>query len=133
MASPELKATSTYEIIPPPLGGGAYGIVFKIRMKKTKKLYALKQISFSEHLDQEGLESELQKARQEYSLLRRNMKNVVCAYGSYFDSEQKKFCFSMDLYEQNLTKYIYEFNKKNGRSMTVDEFLPIFKNIITGT
>ena len=118
MTSPQLKNRQNYDILD-PLGGGAFGTVYKIRIKEDSKEYALKIVNLNRPGD-------LDDAIMEYNLLRKGIPNVVKSFGSYHE-EKKEFIFSTELMVGNLQEFI----RDNG-PLPFKKFIPIFTNIITG-
>ncbi len=118
MTSPQLKNRQNYEILD-PLGGGAFGTVYKIRIKEDSKEYALKNVDLKRPGD-------LDDALMEYKLLQKGIPNIVKSFGS-FHEENKKFIFSTELMEGTLQDYI-----RDQGPLPFQKFIPIFTNIITG-
>jgi serine/threonine protein kinase len=119
MTSTQLKNRQNYYILD-HLGGGAFGTVYKIRIKEDSKEYALKNVD----LKQPG---DLDLAKKEYNLLRIGIPNVVKSFGSFYNEENKKFIFSTELMERNLENFILDKGP-----LPFKKFIPIFMNIITG-
>ena len=121
MTSPQLKSKKNYEILD-PIGGGTFGQVYKILVHEDGKTYALKQVK----LDHQEQAEFLADAKTENSLFRKGIPNVLKSYGSHHEPN-KFFIFSTDLMDMTLEEFI----EKNGQ-LTLENFLPIFKDIITG-
>ncbi len=127
MTSEQLKSDSNYKILG-LVGEGDYGTILKIRIKEDDKEYALKQIDFKKITDDELKESARIKAEQEFKLLQKGIPNVLKSFGSYYDCEKEVFMFTTELMTTDLETFIVE--KK--RPLTMEEFIPIFKDIIQG-
>ena len=121
MTSPQLKSDKNYKILN-PLGGGAFGQVFKILIREDRKTYALKYVK----LDPPKQPSTLADAKTENSLFRKGIPNVLKSFGSHHEPNEF-FIFSTELMNMTLEKFI----EKTG-PLTFESFLPIFKDIITG-
>ena len=74
----------------------------------------------------------LQAAREEYSLLKKDISNVVKAYGSYYDTKDEIFSFSMENMPQNLSQYLENYLITHGKNLSFKQFLPIFRDIVKG-
>jgi serine/threonine protein kinase len=116
MTSPQLKNRQNYEILD-PLGVGASGAVYKIRILEDSKEYALKSVNRPKDFDD---------AFMEYNLLRKGIPNVLKSFGSYHE-EKKKFIFSTELMDGTLQEYILDKGP-----LPFKKFIPIFTNIISG-
>jgi serine/threonine protein kinase len=118
MTSPQLKNRANYEILD-PLGGGAFGTVYKIKVHADQKMYALKNVELVRP-------EALAEAKMEYDLLRKGIPNVLKSFGSYHEPN-KKFIFSTELMEITLEKHI-----QGKGPLDFGRFVPIFKDILRG-
>ena len=118
MTSPQLKSDKNYTILK-PLGGGAFGTVYKIKVHENNKEYALKNVKL---IDSDTLKD----AKLEYELLRKGIPNVLKSFGSYHEPN-KMFLFSTEIMEMSLQNYIEEEGP-----LPYEKFVPIFNEIITG-
>jgi serine/threonine protein kinase len=121
MTSPQLRTRNNYNILD-PLGKGASGQVFKILVHEDGKTYALKHVE----LNPPNQEIFLADAKTENSLFRKGIPNVLKSFGSHHEPN-KCFIFSTELMDTTLEKFI-----DNKGPLTFENFLPIFKDIITG-
>ena len=118
MTSPQLKNRSNYEIID-PLGGGAFGTVYKIKIHEDQKIFALKNVELTRP-------DALAEAKMEYDLLRKGIPNVLKSFGSYHEPN-KKFIFSTELMETTLENHI-----QGKGPLSFGQFAPMFKDILRG-
>lgn len=109
------------------IGIGNFGVVQKVYLKKP---YALKTVDLNDIADtEEELAQELQSVYSEYEKLRNDLPNVVRSYDYFYDDQKKTFSFSMD-YIDGIS--LNNFMDKRTKSLPFEEFIPIFKDIVTG-
>jgi serine/threonine protein kinase len=125
MTSPQLRSENFYKI-EKFINAGAFGGICKISINEDSKIYALKQINLL-NFSEEQRKDVLIDSKNEYKLLRKGIPNVLRSYGSHYDQGEQVFKFSADFMEMNLTQLV---EKKN--SLTFSEFIPIFRDIISG-
>ena len=105
------------------LGKGAFGKVFKVKNKKDKKIYALKEISFDN-------DEEKKEVKNEAEILSRiNHENIVKYFDSFFEGE--KFYIVMEFCPDDLDKLI-DRHKTENKLIDKKEVLNIIKNICKG-
>ena len=109
------------------LGGGTYGIVSEILLKYKM---TLKQIDLKKNSElRDEMENELKNVYQEFSIMRKHLRNVVRSHHFFYDEEEKTFSFTMDYIEgKNLRKHI----ESQSYPLPYEKFYPLFENIITG-
>ena len=107
MTSPQLKSKSNYEILD-HLGGGAFGAVYKIRVKEDNKVYALKNVK----LDRKEQPNALADADAEYKLLKKGIPNVLKSYGSHHEPKEM-FLFTTDLMKMYFGYKVFPLHKKS--------------------
>jgi serine/threonine protein kinase len=122
MTSPQIKSEKNYDIVD-HIGHGAFGAVYKIIVHEDHKEYALKNIKLNGLSD---VSDSLKDAKKEYSILRKDIPNVLRAYGSYHEPNEK-FVFSTELMKMSLQELI-----DNDGSLCFQKFIPLFKDILSG-
>ena len=125
MSSHHLKYTNNFEL-KEFIDSGNFATVYKIAVHEDQKEYAVKQINLNKFEEKEKL-SALHDARMEYLLLKKGIPNVLRSFGSFHDPKAGVFKFSTEYMEMNLDQYI----KAKG-SLTFNEFIPLFTDILTG-
>ncbi len=124
MSSPTLKNKLYEEVEILAEGGG--GEVKKIFVSSENKFYALKSIKILE--EQYVQKEDLDAAIEEYRILKMGIPNVLRSYGSYWNKEDSIFMFTTDLMKCDLKELV----RKEG-PMSLENFFPIFKDIVTGS
>ena len=124
MASPLLKSSTLYmkkDIV----GTGVLSIVSRVELDG--KTFALKEFQLNKLESQDQRDDFLEEIKNEYNLLKMDLRFLVKSYGSSYDSQLLVYKFSMDYYPQNLRKLV-----ENRGSLTLVEFLSLYRDIISG-
>ena len=91
-------------------------------------VYAIKKTNLSRVFDEKIKNEILEEKKKDFLRLEKGLDNVVKAYEFHHDKHQEIIEISYDFYEQNLKEYI---DSKGPLNLKL--FLPLFKDIITGT
>ena len=107
-------------------GHGSFGRVYKIKMKSSGQILALKVIDIGD----KG--QTLESAKMEYSILSKNLPNIVRSYDHHFDEKLSEYSYTMEYHPYDLTKYVNQYENLKKKPFTFDDFFPIFMDILRG-
>lgn len=109
------------------IGSGMYGTVSEVVVKQK---FALKQIELKKLCDSDDekeIDSALLEVHEAFTVMNKNLRNVVRTYQYYYDERMKNYSYTMDILEMDLFNYIVAKKLK-----TEAEYLPIFDDIVSG-
>ena len=94
------------------LGGGTFGIIFKVSEIATNNYYALKFITISQKTDEEKKKIE-EDCKNEYSVMK-NIKNkyIIELKDYFFDNINKGYYIVMELCDEDLRKILNKYKPK---------------------
>ncbi|EGR29564.1 protein kinase domain protein [Ichthyophthirius multifiliis] len=108
------------------LGEGAYSIVYKVKRKKDKQIYALKKVNL-EKLSEKEIENALNEVRILASL---KSTNIISYKEAFIDQKDNNLCIIMEYCDDgDLLQKIME-NQKNGSFFQEEDIWNIFIQVV---